>query len=143
MRGTLPDTHGYLRALTIPDPGAGNVFYVGAIADRRVRLVVLRFKFVCDATVISRRVSFLVTDVALTYSLIYADGVVLAASTSYYNLLPGFGSRVGSTLGNFFVEWPADIWLTPTMFLTVSADNLQAGDAFSNIYCYEEEWLVD
>ena len=143
MRGSLPETHGTAIFLPVADPGAGAGFDVYAPNGMKLKIITMRFQFVCAVAVANRRVQVDFIHAGNSYGRIFADAVVVAGSTSYFNFFPGFGSRVGSTLGNFFLEYPEHVWVYTNDLLRFTADNIQAADQFSAIMVYAEYWVDD
>jgi len=42
-----------------------------------------------------------------------------------------------------FIEWLPNVYFIPTVYMVVTASNIQVGDQFTNIHVYQEEWLQD
>ena len=141
MRGILPENQGNLQQETVANPAAGAGFVIPSYTGCRVRFVCARFRFVTDANVANRRVTVDISAGATSYCKAVSSGDHTASVTAYYSVWFGMNNGIGSWSGNFFIGLPNILYLdSDNMNLAVTADNIQVGDQFSNIYTLCEIW---
>lgn len=124
----------------ISNPGAGLEWTFTVAADVRARVVSLAFQFVTDATVATRAVRLVVDDGTRFFALAAPTETQLASQTRFYSAhAGGFAGVTG--VDYILLPLPPDLVLREGFRIRSSTQNLQAGDAFSNITVVTEQWI--
>jgi len=133
---------GFLRRETV-SPTAGSEISFSVPTNARWRIHSLRYKFVTDATITTRRINIIVDDGVNT--LIWLPCKVTQAESliRYYNFVPGDIDETAFTNTEIRASLPNPLILFQGWRIRTSTTNLQAGDAFSGVNLVIEEWLED
>lgn len=143
MIGTIPSDLGALFSQPVANPGAGNPLDIIAPGGEEWRLHSIRVVFTTDATVVNRQV-FLQWYNGITFGAQIWHNVNQAASLARtYHFIDWFTGVPFTTLSHFILPMGNGSLIDGIEYLRISADNLQAGDAFTDIVVNGERWLSD
>lgn len=125
--------------IRIPDPGAGNEISFAAGTNRVHWVKSVRFVFTCSATVATRRVK-LNFEYTVGQTLVLASNQTQVASQAFeYNWSPYLTRAVIGT--RVYEPLMPNYYFTDDATFQTLTDNLQAGDAFSDIQFESEQWI--
>lgn len=121
------------RIFTVATPAVATGFSITPNTAAGWMIRSLRFQLVTDANIADRAVMLSASDGSTNYFLASAGATQAASLTRNYGGVNGFSdtSNVGTFIG---LRFPDDgIWLPQGHTLTVSVENIQAGDQVSAI----------
>ena len=143
MRNVIPDNDGRIFVLHVTDPGAGGYVEIGPPAGERWRLISVTCTFTTSAAVANRQVSWRCLEAL--YGTICFCGIFstiqVASLVRGYHFMDGQSQAPYDISGVFMGGLPTGIRLVYGLKLIIDAINLQAADAFTNIYVVAQKWI--
>jgi len=137
----IPGDQGRLRRILIADPVAGADF-VTVQPDRvRWRIISLYARLANDANAGNRIVRLSIADGALVLMNIETSTDSIANETVNVNFYSGAVAMVSASSRSMNGALPEKLLLNGGVTITSNTLDLQAGDQFTNIRLYVEEWI--
>lgn len=143
MNGSVPENQGRLFRQQIVGPGAGAVVAVYPSVGLRWLVYSIVVVFITDATVSNRQVYWRYGYTGAFGAAMWSNIVQTASLTRTYHFHSGLSCAPYSTLSHIQMALSPRYVMNPLFGLEIGADNLQAGDEFTGIHVYGEEWIDD
>jgi hypothetical protein len=124
----------------LPNPAAGGGFAYRVSGLYWERLASLSFVLTTNGTAGARQVQLNVLDGdGATVAAIPAGGTQAASLARLYSWLPGMFPPAGAVVATFLSPLP-DVFLQPDWTVSVTIDNVKAGDQVSAVRLYRERF---
>jgi hypothetical protein len=142
-RHSIPDTHGKLKIISGTDPAAGADPTLVADANTRWRIITVKAELVTDATVATRQARLELVVGGNTMFTVWSQVTHAASIDNTYFWYPGGPDRSAAISNTINTGLPIEILMSGANQLQIQTNNLQAGDNWSAITAYIEEWIEE